>query len=232
VFLSTNQTQNGAVFMEELLLAGIVIFCVMLLKVIFSNSQQELDDSHNDDSGLLSEEEKHEILDHLAQGNIAHHFETSLILKKNEKLIFSLPSVSYCEERVVRRKGVSQGISLRVARGIWLRTGGFQSASEEEIKELDIGELSITSKRLVFFGSSRSLEYQLGKINAVSGHGDTLAISRSGKSKVEYFVGVNSAICSLPDKRNKTDLESDRLNFRFQGEHLAEAIEKNVAGVI
>ncbi|MGB1863391.1 MAG: hypothetical protein ACPHOL_03690, partial [Candidatus Puniceispirillum sp.] len=92
-------------------------------------------------------------------------------------------------------------------------------------------ELSITSKRLIFIGSSRSLEYQLGKINSVSGHRDTLAISRSGKSKVEYFVGVNSAICSLPDKRNKTDLESDRLNFRFQGEHLAEAIEKNVAGV-
>ena len=98
--------------MEELLLAGIVIFCVMLFKVIFSNSQQELDDSHNDDSDLLSEKEKREIIDHLAQGNIAHHFETSLILKKNEKLIFSLPSVSYCEERVVRRKGSSQGILL------------------------------------------------------------------------------------------------------------------------
>ena len=64
-----------------------------------------------------------------------------VLLKGGEEALFVLPGISLHEPRSVTR-GAYGGPSVRVAKGITLRVGGFQAQSHEELKEVDAGTLS------------------------------------------------------------------------------------------
>ena len=162
-------------------------------------------------SGLLKE---------ISVGRYADQFEAEIFLKADETLCLVIPDVSYCEERVVSRRGQSGGASFRVARGLWIRTGSFGSEAVEEITQLDVGDLILTSTRLIFVGARKLIEYPLSKILRMSASTDQLAIARSGKQKIEYFVGVDSLSMWATAKSSSDDEIPEEIRLKITGEDI------------
>ena len=130
----------------------------------------------------------------LKEGNISvcMEGETPIILKKNEELQLVLPNVSLLEPRVVRSGGYG-GPSLRVAKGVYFRLGGFRAESHEELRSIDQGILTLTNKRLVFSGAKRTINIDLRKIVSIEPYSDGIALRREGKEKTQYFTGIDQA---------------------------------------
>ena len=76
---------------------------------------------------------------------------------KSESPIWLFKDVAYeITKTRVRYRGGSRGISFRVARGVYVRTGGFRGEREvdEERHVVDEGDLVVTTKHVYFRGES------------------------------------------------------------------------------
>ena len=115
-------------------------------------------------------------------------------------------------------------MSFRAARGLWIRTGGHNSANVEEITELDCGDFIVTTHRLIFIGNSKALDYSLSKIMKIDAADDQTAISRSGKQKIECFAGVNKlkAVIEAPSADGSN--ETNKLTFHIEISDLKKVI--------
>ena len=74
-------------------------------------------------------------------------------LMKSEQLVWVIQGVDYLETVVRReRRGSSQGLSIRVARGLYYRPGTFRSPpiEWEETVHADTGMLGLTTKYIYF----------------------------------------------------------------------------------
>ena len=151
-------------------------------------------------------------------GEMAEKFDSSLIIKKNEVLIFEIPGISLCEERTVKTKGSHQGFSIRVMKGVSYRFGDFEAASQKQVVELDVGTLTLTNKRLIFSGSTNSVDYSISKINRIESLETGVSISRAGKVRVEYFLGTSNLTLSTtvtPDEGES--FEPEEITYEFSG---------------
>jgi hypothetical protein len=116
--------------------------------------------------------------------------ESPVIMKKGEELVFSMPNISLLEARAVR-SGSYGGPSIRVAKGLNIRVGGFQSQTHEELKVLDQGVITLTNKRIVYSGSKKTVNLPLNKIISIEPYSDAISIVREGKEKTQHFKGIN-----------------------------------------
>ncbi|NLA39727.1 MAG: hypothetical protein GX882_10220, partial [Methanomicrobiales archaeon] len=119
----------------------------------------------------------------------------AVLLKRGERAVAVIPGVTLKEPRSVRKTyGGGGGPSIRIAKGVYFRTGGFASRSEshEEIKEIDSGTLTLTNRRLVFTGRKRTVNVPLGKIVGMEPYRDAIAINRDGKQRTEYYTGIDN----------------------------------------
>lgn len=76
--------------------------------------------------------------------------------------------------------GGSQGISLRIARGVYYRIGAFkgQRLQTEDLVRQDSGSLIVTNQNVYFSGPRKSLRLHLKKIVSVLGYADGIGIVR------------------------------------------------------
>lgn len=135
----------------------------------------------------------------------------SIMLKKDEKPEIVIPNVTLKEPRSVRTSsGMYGGPSFRVSKGVSFKLGGAESRSEshEEIRDVDVGTLTITNKRLVFTGQKKTINYNLNKIIAVDQYFEGVGIQRENKQKTEYFIGLDKRIITF-----KKDGELQRTPF-------------------
>lgn len=145
--------------------------------------------------------------------------DSPIILKKGEELQLVLPGISLLEPRVVRMGGYG-GPSIRVAKGIYFRVGGFRAESHEELKNIDQGTLTLTTKRLVFAGNKRTVNIDLRKIISIQPYSDAIAIRRSGKQKTEYFTGIDKIRISITVDNRTYDVRFSGLILKYQIEGL------------
>ena len=151
-------------------------------------------------------------------GEMAEKFDSSIILKKNEVLIFYIPGISLCEERTVKTQGSHQGFSIRVMKGVSYRFGNFEAAPQKEVVELDVGTLTLTNKRLMFSGSTNSVDYPISKINRIEALETGISISRAGKVRVEYFLGTsNMSLTSTVTPDEGESFEPEEITYEFSG---------------
>jgi hypothetical protein len=143
--------------------------------------------------------------------------QSSIILKKDENLIFRFPNIRLLEPRSVRRGGYSGG-SVRIAKGVSIRLGGWGGESHEELRTIDSGSLTITDKRLVFAGGKRTTNIKLDKIIQIEPYSDGIAVRRERKKRTEYFVGIDAATMQI-------SVEDRSFEEPFNGAHLAFLIE-------
>ena len=152
------------------------------------------------------------------EGEMAERMPTDLILKKDEHLIFDIPGVSLCEERTIRTKGSTRSVRVRVMKGVSVGLGGFEASPETKVIPIDTGNLTLTNKRVHFAGDTKTVDYALSKINTIDELDSGIAISRTGKSKIEYFLetDVMSLLVTINPEKGE-EFESEQVSYVING---------------
>lgn len=105
--------------------------------------------------------------------------------QRGEKLVWVFTNVKYYEDRNVRRYvGGSSGVSFRIARGVYFRTGGFTATPVESVERIhvDTGMLAVTTKHLYFHGHRKSFRIPYGKIVSFTPYSDGVGVHRDAAS--------------------------------------------------
>lgn len=92
-----------------------------------------------------------------------------LILKKEEAVYFATPAKTFTsKEKVVGYEGGSVGGSVRVAKGLTIRTSSSKgSPVRKNVYKFCDGDYVVTNKRVVFLGTEDSFEIPLEKITSI-----------------------------------------------------------------
>lgn len=142
-----------------------------------------------------------------------------VLLKRGERILLVLDRIALRESRSVST-GVYGGPSIRIAKGVSFRLGGFRAQSHDELKEIDQGVLVLTNKRLIFAGSLRSVDVNLSKLTSVETYSDAIAIGRVGKQRTEYFVGLDehTFAFTVEHRHRKVPLSGEMVKALIEGQ--------------
>ena len=112
--------------------------------------------------------------------------------QRSETLGWLFNDVPYYEERTrTRYVGGSDGMSFRVAKGIYYRTSSFESTpvTQAQTVRIDSGSLAITTKHIYFAGARKGFRVPYRKIMAFQPFKDGFGIVRDAASaKPQVFV--------------------------------------------
>ncbi len=112
-------------------------------------------------------------------------------LMKSESLIWVFNSVKYYRATTSREfRGGSTGISIRVAKGVYLRQSGFRGEAVETVsmKHQDAGVLAVTTKHVYFSGSNTSFRIRLERIVSTKPCKEGIVVMRDlANAKQELF---------------------------------------------
>ncbi len=111
---------------------------------------------------------------------------------KSETPLWVFQDVDYYE-MVTRKKytGGYSGFSIRIARGLYWRVGGFRGKPvvTQELKKVDHGTMVVTTKHIYFGGQSKIFRVRLDRIVAFEPFEDGVGIQRDARTaKPQYFV--------------------------------------------
>jgi len=178
--------------------------------------------------GGISDKEKEEkakmaVLEQLRTGELVLQLtdEVPIILKKNEAPCLMLPNIQLHEDRMVRQR---YGGAVRLMKGVYVGTS--RGESHPERRHVDTGDLILTDKRLVFVGSRKSADIDLRKILSIEPYSDGIALSRSNKKNVEWFIGnLNAASITMKIEDRDYDLRFDGLVLKCMIEGFASKLD-------
>ena len=113
-------------------------------------------------------------------------------LQKTEKLIYVFEDTEYHERKTrTHYAGGSQGVSVRIARGVYYRVGGFKGEryqTEETVHE-DDGLMGFTDRHLYFAGDLKRFRIRWDRIVAFEPYADGIGVQRDAQSaKPQAFV--------------------------------------------
>ena len=106
-------------------------------------------------------------------------------LMKSETLVWTMGNFDYLEVVTRReRRGSSQGLSVRMARGVYYRPGTFRSRSVEweETVHQDTGLLGFTTKHLHFSGRRKKFRVRYDRIVDFEPFSDGFGIMRDAQT--------------------------------------------------
>jgi len=125
------------------------------------------------------------VLRDLMEGKLPSRYEVKGQLpfnfQKGEELLWAFPGVQYYEVRTRRTfVGGSQGFSVRVARGVYYRVGGFrgEAVQNAETVLVDTGLVGVTQKHLYFAGPLKSFRVRFDKIVSFTPYSDGIGFQR------------------------------------------------------
>jgi hypothetical protein len=133
----------------------------------------------------------------LAEGRIVSRFDGEglpFILKKGEEFIWAFSNVKYF---IYKRNRAfvagSKGVSVRVAKGVYFRTGTSKGRSivTDDLTHEDTGVFAITSQAVHFKGNTASFRLPYDKLQSVVPFADSLEISDTKKTSKPMYFGVN-----------------------------------------
>ncbi|BDR28990.1 hypothetical protein [Helicobacter suis] len=162
----------------------------------FNLSQEDLDSN-----GYYAKLKQGSILRHVCEGVMPTGINIigdslPFVFMKNEKLIWAENGVQYFEMKTVSSYvGGSQGVSLRIAKGVYYRVGAFKGhkIQEEQMSYVDTGLLAITTKHLYFCGKSKSLRIPFAKLISITPYSDGISVHKDGvRAKPQIFINGDS----------------------------------------
>ncbi len=94
---------------------------------------------------------------------------SGFFIQPGECIVYVAPAQTFKDKsQVVGYTGKSAGTSIRVAKGITLRTGSSAGKPvRQNVRDYNYGDLIITNRRVVFIGKDDSFEYSVEKISAI-----------------------------------------------------------------
>lgn len=114
---------------------------------------------------------------------------------KDEKLIWVQTSVEYLEQKVrTHIEGASSGISVRIAKGLYYRAGGFKGypVQTTSLVSFGTGALAVTNKCIYFSSNNKTFRVKYDKIIAYHPYSDAIEIDMDGAhSKPQVFKNVD-----------------------------------------
>jgi len=157
----------------------------------FALSQVDLDRS-----GLLSKVAKAGVLRDVTNGVLPKRMTFSgplpINLQKGEQPVWAFASAGYLEDRTDRQViGGSQGVSIRLAKGVYYRVSAFKGEAVErtERTHVDTGMVVVTSKSIYFAGPKKSVRLPYEKIVAFQPFKDGVGATRDAtNAKLQIFV--------------------------------------------
>ena len=155
-----------------------------------------LTQSDLDKKGNYSRFVKGAVLRELMEGKIPERVDVNGQLpfnfQKSEKLIWIFQDARYYEQKTRREYvGRSTGVSVRVAKGIYFRTGAFKGKPLDRVETVDRGTglLAVTNKHIYFAGDQKNFRVRLDKIVAFEPFSDGIGIQRdAATAKPQTFL--------------------------------------------
>jgi hypothetical protein len=125
----------------------------------------------------------------IIDGNLPFNFQ------KGEKLIWLFQNVEFHEQRIKTSfRGVSRGVSVKIMKGVYYRTGLFQGnpVRTAEMTFMGVGLMALTNKNIYFASSSKSLKIPYNKIITFEPYEDGLGLQKDGVSaKPQIFKNID-----------------------------------------
>ena len=106
-------------------------------------------------------------------------------LMKSEQLVWVMDGVDYLEVVTRReRRGISHGLSIQVARGVYYRPGTFRSRSVEweETVHQDTGLLGFTTTHIYFSGPRKKFRVRYDRIVDFEPFSDGFGLMRDAQT--------------------------------------------------
>lgn len=136
------------------------------------------------------------VLREVMEGKVPQRISTDVPLpfnfQKKESLVWVFKGVKYYEEKTKRQYvGGSQGVSIRIARGVYYRIGGFKGypVETQEMVHVDTGILALTDKHIYFGGERKSFRIPYSKIVSFRPYRDGIGVQRDAASaRPQVFV--------------------------------------------
>ncbi len=124
----------------------------------------------------------------LQNGIIPQIENCSLILKKEEFACIEICTyLKVTKSKLVGSTGSSGGMSVKVTKGIYLRSGSGESKKiYKDITDRYFGNLIITNQRIVFINSQKGFEILYKNLTGVSSSGKDLIVQSKNKSYVVF----------------------------------------------
>jgi hypothetical protein len=150
----------------------------------FSLSREDLEDN-----GAFSKLVKAAVLRDLLEGKMPERMVVNVDLpfnfQKSERLVWLFMGVGYYEERSkTRYVGGSQGVSVRVAKGLYYRAGAFRGEPvvTSQLVQMDNGLMAVTDKHIYFAGDHKSFRVPYHKIISFRTFDDGIGIQRDAQT--------------------------------------------------
>lgn len=113
-------------------------------------------------------------------------------LQKGEQIVWAFPGSRYLEDKTRREfVGGSQGVSVRVMKGVYYRAGAFRGHSVEHTERvhIDTGFVAVTNKNIYFVGPRKSVRLPFTKIISFEPFSDGVGVMRdTATAKAQIFV--------------------------------------------
>lgn len=117
------------------------------------------------------------------------------LLQNDESIIWLFQNVEFQEQRTkTTYQGRSQGVSIKIAKGLYYRTGSFKGnpVSTEQMTILGNGMLALTTKNLYFASSTKNLKTPYNKLISITPYSDGIGLQKDGaSSKPQIFKGID-----------------------------------------
>jgi hypothetical protein len=121
--------------------------------------------------------------------------ETPIILQKNEVIVWAFNDVNFMEVRTrTHYEGTTQGVSIRIAKGLYYRTGAFRGnpVQTTSLVKLDEGTLLVTNRNLYFSGSVKKLRIRYQDVMEFTPYDDGIGVTKNTASaKLQIFQMVD-----------------------------------------
>ena len=107
------------------------------------------------------------VIDQIQSGVLPTIGTSQLMLTKNEKCHYVERAIRVIEKRTKHYEGGSQGVSIRIAKGVTYRTGKYKGKPVEDVFYIKTkGLLYVTDKRIVFVSEDQGFEKKLKSLTA------------------------------------------------------------------
>lgn len=117
------------------------------------------------------------------------------LLGKDETLIWIFQSVEFYEQRTKTTfEGRSQGISIKIAKGVYYRTGQFKGnpVTNTQMTLIANGMFALTNKNMYFASATKSFKTPYSKLISMTQYSDGIGLQKDGVSaKPQIFKGLD-----------------------------------------
>lgn len=118
------------------------------------------------------------------------------LLAKSEHLVWLFRNITLHQQKTRREYvGRTHGMSFRIMKGVYYRTGGFKGHPVETsyMQRIGVGSVCLTDKNLYFASPEKSLKIPYSKILSIESYSNGIGLQKDGANDKPIFLeGINS----------------------------------------